>query len=391
MKKLRLKRGQERRILEGNLWVFSNQVDDPLHNYQPGDLVRITDRGGNSLGIGYVNPHSLIAARILTREEQEINGDFFVKRFEQAHDLRLKVLPEEEAVREVYSESDGLPGLIVDRYRDVLVMQITTAGMDRLKDKVNTSLQKVFKPRAIYERSDLSVRKLEGLEKRTGLMYGTLSDEPIPVIYGSVLVPAHVHRGHKTGLYLDQRMNLMFIEEFVRNAKVLDAFCYTGIWGLKSARFGAAEAVLLDDSEWALEVAMHTARRSRLAGRCRSVRGDAFDVLKAMAQQKESFDVVILDPPSFIKSKQHFQQGYKGYFDVNQRALAVLREGGFLVTCSCSHHMDEASFAQMIQDALHNSGRSGRILFKGRQGPDHPVLPQMPETEYLRCTVLQVY
>jgi 23S rRNA (cytosine1962-C5)-methyltransferase len=390
VKKLRLKKGQERRILDGNLWVFSNQVDDPLRNFSPGELARIMDRSGELLGIGYVNPHSLITARILSREESEINADFFRQRFIAARALRDKVVPEEEAVREIYSESDGLPGLVVDRYRDVLVVQITTAGMERLKELIVSSLKDFYKPKAIFERSDVGVRKLEGLGDSTGTLYGKMPDEPVWVIYSSLLVPADVSRGQKTGLYLDQRTNLQFVEDIANGARVLDAFCYTGAWALKATRFRAAEVVMLDDSEWALEIAMYTARRSRLGARMSSIRGDAFNVMKQMVKDKEKFDVVILDPPSFIKSKQHFKQGYRGYFDINQKALALLNEGGFLVTCSCSHHMDEASFAGLIEEALRASGRKGRMVFKGRQGPDHPVLIAMPETEYLRCAVLQV-
>jgi len=391
VKKLRLKKGQERRILDGNLWVFSNQVDEPLRNYGPGELARILDRSGEFLGVGYVNPQSLIAARILTREDREINADFYHQRFAAARALRQKVLPEEEAVREIYAESDGLPGLVVDRYRDVLVVQITTSGMERQKELVVSCLKDFYKPAAIFERSDVSVRKLEGLGDATGTLYGKLPSEPIPVVYSSLMIPVDVSRGQKTGLYLDQRMNLQFVEDISDGARVLDAFCYTGVWSLKAARFKAAEVILLDDSEWALEIAMHTGRRCRLASRMKAIRGDAFDVMKQMVKDKEKFDVVILDPPSFIKSKQHFKQGYKGYFDINQRALNLLNEGGFLVTCSCSHHMDWESLSDVITGALKATGRQGRVVFKGRQGPDHPVLTAMPETEYLRCVVLQVF
>ncbi len=390
MKKLRLKKGQERRILDGSLWVFSNQVDELLRNYGPGELVRIMDRGGEFLGIGYVNPQSLIAARILTREDREINADFFHRRFAAAHALRQRVLPEEEAVREIYSESDGLPGLVVDRYRDVLVVQITTAGMERQKELLVSCLKDFYKPDAIFERSDVAVRKLEGLGDATGTLYGKLPSEPIPVVYSSLLIPVDVSKGQKTGLYLDQRMNLQFIEDIVHGARVLDAFCYTGIWALKATRFRAAEVILLDDSEWALEIAMHTARRCRLGSRMEAIRGDAFNVMKKMVKDKEKFDVIILDPPSFIKSKQQFQRGYRGYFDINQRALSLLNDGGFLVTCTCSHHMDWDSFTEVISGTLKATGRQGRVIFKGRQGPDHPVLQAMPETEYLRCVVLQV-
>jgi 23S rRNA (cytosine1962-C5)-methyltransferase len=390
LKHLKLKHSQERRIQAGSLWIFSNQVEDSVKEFQPGEIVRVTLHNGRFLGIGYVNPHSLISVRILTTEERDIEADFFQQRFQQAKALRAKVLPGEAAVREVFSESDGLPGLIVDRYGDILVVQITTAGMDRLREVIVPVLAEVYTPRGIFERSDSGVRKLEDLEPRVGVLWGEIPEEPVWVRYAGLNMPVDVRLGQKTGLYLDQRKNLDLIAGLASGARVLDAFCYLGAWGIKAAKSGAEEVFFLDSSEWALDQIRATASRNRVGYLCELIHGEAFDTFKKLRAQGESFDLVILDPPSFIKSRARYKEGYKGYYNLNQRALELLRPGGFLVTCSCSHHMEEAAFAEMARSVMHRAGRSGRLLYKGRQGPDHPVLPQMPETEYLHCLVYQI-
>jgi 23S rRNA (cytosine1962-C5)-methyltransferase len=390
LRRLRLKHGQERRVQEGSLWVFSNQVEDAVKDYHPGEIVRVTLRNGRFLGVGYINPHSLIAVRLLTSEDQEIDGEFFRNRFQQARELREKILPGEEAVREIFSESDGLPGLIVDRYGDFLVVQISTAGMERLRDLFVPILVEIYQPHGIFERSDAGVRKLENLESRSGAIWGEIPEGPVWVKYSGLNLPVDVQRGQKTGLYLDQRKNLDTVVSIGKDARVLDAFSYLGAWGLKAAKSGAAQVTFLDSSGWALEQAMAAARRNRLAGICKTVQADAFDALKQMKAGGETFDLVILDPPSFIRSRSLFKEGYKGYYDLNHRAIDLVKPGGFLVTCSCSHHMDEVAFGELLQSVLRRSGRRGRLLFQGRQGPDHPILPEMPETKYLHCTVCQV-
>lgn len=390
MKRLRLKRGQERRILEGSLWVFSNQVDDPLRDYQPGEIVRLTTRGSRFLGIGYVNPHSLIAFRLLSREDVEIDADFFCRRFSDARELRQKILPGEEAIREVFSESDGLPGLIVDRYGDVLVISITTAGMDARRDVLTQALQETYKPATIYERSDAPIRRLEQLDEKSGLISGAIPEKPFWVKFAGIASPVDVIRGQKTGLYLDQRANIESVGSICKNARVLDAFCYVGSFGIRAAKAGAKSVMLLDSSDWALEQAMMAARRNRVGTICRPVHDDAFDALKKLAKANETYDLVILDPPSFIRSRAHFKEGYKGYYDLNMRACSLVVPGGILVSCSCSHHMDEKTFLDMLASLLRRVNREGRILYRGRQSPDHPVLPSMPETEYLHCIALQI-
>ncbi len=390
MRKLRVKRGQERRLLDGYLWVFANQVDDPLRDFQPGQIVRVTTRSGRFLGVGMVNPHSLIACRLFSREETEIGVDFLIDRCRKAQALRRRILPGEAAVREVFSESDGLPGLIVDRYGDVLVFSITTAGMDGLKPMIIEALNEVYRPAGIYERSDASVRKLEGLEEVTGVVSGSVPEKPFWVRFAGVTLPVNVRQGQKTGLYLDQRLNLQNLTPFARDARVLDAFCYVGAWGIAAAKYGAREVTFLDSSAEALSAAERAVRRARVTDRCATIRGDAFDLFKKMISEKRKFDVIFLDPPSFIRSRSRFKEGYRGYFDLNQKALALLEPGGILVTCSCSHHMRADSFFEMLQAVLRRSERDGKILYIGGQSPDHPALPQMPETDYLKCVALQI-
>jgi 23S rRNA (cytosine1962-C5)-methyltransferase len=390
VKTLRIKRGQERHVTGGSLWAFSNQIDASLRDYEPGEIIHLTTRNGRFLGTGYVNPHSLIAVRLLSREEVEIDAEFFHRRLKWSQQLRRKILPGEDAVREVFSESDLLPGLIVDRYGSILVTQIATAGMARLKGELIQALQEVYQPDGIYERSDLGVRKLEGLEESVGLLHGQVPEDPIWLKYEGLSLPVDVRRGQKTGLYLDQRRNLDFIVSLAHEARVLDLFSYTGAWGLKAARAGAAQVTFLDSSEWALEQVQKAARRNRVAGACTTLKGTALDTLKKLVKQKQKYDVLVLDPPSFIKSKSRFKEGYKGYFDLNQRALELIAPGGFLITSSCSHHMLEATYLELMRSVLRQSGRDGRLLYRGLQGPDHPVHPSMLQTEYLHCFVLQI-
>lgn len=385
-----MKRGQERNIHGGSLWVFSNQIDDSLKNFLPGEMVQLVARNGRHLGIGYVNPHSLIAFRLLSLDNIEINTDFLVSRLKVAQQLRNKILPGEDAVREVFSESDQIPGLVVDRYGEVLVLQIATAGMAALKTEIVAALQEVYHPIGIFERSDISIRKLEGLEEQSGLLSGKVSPKPIWLQFAGINLPVDLRHGQKTGLFLDQRNNIQLLEPLASGCRVLDTFCYVGTWGLKAAKAGAVDVTFMDSSAGALTLAASAARRNKLADRCQFLKMDAFDGLKNLAGDQRQFDLVILDPPSFIRSRAHFKEGYKGYFDLNHRALSVLRPGGVLMTCCCSHHMDEATFRQLIHTVLRRNNRGGRIVYRGQQGPDHPVLMTMPETEYLHCLVVNV-
>jgi 23S rRNA (cytosine1962-C5)-methyltransferase len=390
MKKVRLKRGQERRLLAGSLWIFSNQIDDPIKDYLPGEIVRVTERNGKFLGVGYINPHSLIAVRILTREDRDIDRQFFLDRFRAAQSLREKILPDESAVREVFSESDGLPGLVLDRYADRFVMQISTIGMDKLKTILVDCVQEIYQPATLYERSDISVRKLEGLEPVTGLISGLKPDKLLWVKFADILLPVDIVHGQKTGLFLDQRRNLEPVTAIARGGVVLDAFSYVGAWGLKAARAGAEQVIFLDSSQWALDQALKAARRNRVASSCRALKSDAFSAMQQFDAENRRFDLIILDPPSFIPSRSHFKDGYKGFFDLNQRAMRIIKPGGFLVSCSCSHLLGEAEFNEMLLTVANRCGRKCLLLYKGRQGPDHPVLPPMPETEYLHCSVLKI-
>ncbi len=390
MKKLHLKGGQERSILEGHLWVFSNQIESSLKEFSPGEIVQLTTRSGKLLGTGYVNPHSLISFRLLAKEEIKIDKEYFVRRFRAAKDLRDRMFPGSQAVREVFSESDMVPGLIVDRYKDKLVLSITTTGIDNLRDIVVDALNDVYCPSGIYEKSDAGVRKLEGLEARCEVASGNVSAKPVWVKFAGVTLPVDIHHGQKTGLFLDQRSNIINTAPFANNARVLDAFCYVGAWGIQAAKCGAKEITFLDSSHSALELTQSAAKRNKILEMSDFIEGDAFDQFKKFKSKKRQFDFIFLDPPSFIRSRSLFKEGYKGYFDLNQKALLQLAPGGVLVTSSCSHHMKEDSFFDMIKSLLRRNGKTGKILYRGYQSPDHPVHPAMPETEYLHCVALQV-
>ncbi|MFH1733742.1 MAG: class I SAM-dependent rRNA methyltransferase [bacterium] len=390
MKNIRIKRGQERRILEGYLWGFSNQIEDSVRDYNPGEVVRLSTRNGKFIGVGYVNPHSLIAVRILHQDDIEINTDFFLSRFGAARQLRQQIYGNEEAVREIYSESDYVPGLIVDRYLDNLVVSFNTAGMETHREAIINALQEVYKPAVIYEKSIGSSRKLEGLDENVGLISGDLPKTESWVQFAGIKLPVDLEKGQKTGLFLDQRLNIETIVPMVAKGKILDAFSYTGVWGLRAAKSGAAAVTFLDSSNWALEQAVKAAKQARLGKVCEVVNSDALQAFKAFAEQKQKFDVIFLDPPSFIRSKSSFKDGYRGYFDINQRAVDLLESGGLLVSSSCSYHMRPESFEELLKNVLRRKERSGRIIYKGRQAPDHPVLPAMPETEYLKCIAIQV-
>lgn len=390
MKKIRLKRGQERRILEGYLWAFSNQIEDPIRDCKPGEMIKVAKHNGKFLGIGYVNPHSLIAIRILHREEVEVTPELLADKLRKAQALRQQLLPSEEAVREVYSESDYLPGLIIDRYCDSLVICFNTTGMEELRDLIIPALEEVYQPAVIYEKSVSASRKLEGLNDVVGLISGKFDDKDTWVEFAGLKLPVDIEKGQKTGLFLDQRLNIDTVVPLVAKGKVLDAFSYTGAWGLRAAKSGAAQVTYLDSSAWALEQAKKAAGKMRVSKLCETVNSDTLQAFKTFAEANRKFDVIFLDPPSFIRSKSGFKEGFRGYFDINQRAVDLLNEGGILVSSSCSHHLRPDSFEDMIKKVLKRKGRTGRIIYKGRQAPDHPVLPEMSETEYLKCIAVQL-
>ncbi len=382
-----LKRGHDRRLLRGHPWIFSNEVQMPEEDLEPGTLVRVRDGKERFQGVGYFNPHSLIALRMLRRDLGPVDEAFLGERLEDAIRLRERLYPGAEAVRLVYAESDGLPGLVVDRYGDHLAIQVTTAGMERLAPIVQRLLHERLQPVCMVARNDTHFRSMEGLEEGVEVLSGT-PDEGLTVDYLGLRLAVDLMGGQKTGLFLDQRDNQSLFLPSVVSGSVLDTFCYQGTWGLLALRAGADEVVGVDTSADALEFADRHARANGLEERVRWVKQDVIEALKGLKEAGRTFQTVILDPPAFVKSKKHLKSGLRGYLDLNKRGLEVLAPGGTLITCSCSHHVQPEAFRDTVSHAASLLRRHVRVLGSGTQSRDHPPLLTAPETGYLKCLVL---
>ncbi len=389
---LYLKRGEEARLRAGHLWVFSNEIDvarSPLAGFEPGAICAIVDHRDKPLGIGYVNPNSLIAARLVVRGlEHALDRSLIVHRLNVALSLRERLYAE-PYYRLVFGESDGLPGLTLDRFDDVLVGQITTAGMERLKDTLTQAIVKVLKPRQLWWKNDAGSRVVEQLPSYVDLGYGEYGGETI-VREGGLTFGIDPVGGQKTGWFYDQRENREQLARFVKGKRVLDMFSYLGAWGLRAAAFGASEVVCVDASASAVEAIESNAQRNGLSDRATAVRADAFDHLKALRAAREHFDVVILDPPAFIKRKKDFKEGSLAYRRINELGMQVLARDGILVTCSCSHHMPRTALLETVQQGVRHLDRQAQLLMALQQAPDHPVHPAIAETAYLKGFICRV-
>jgi len=372
--------------------VFSNEVDvarSPLTAFEPGEIAAIIDHAGKPIGIGYVNPASLIAARLVVRGlAHPVDRSLIVHRLNVALALRERLYAE-PYYRLVFGESDGLPGLTLDRFGDVVVGQTTTAGMERLKDAITEAIVKVLKPRQLWWKNDASIRALENLPSYSDLGHGDYGAPPV-VREGGLTFELDPVGGQKTGWFYDQRDNRDRLARLVTGKRVLDMFSYLGAWGLRAAAFGASEVVCVDASQAAVDAIGRNAERNGLSDRVRAVRADAFDHLKALREARERFDVVILDPPAFVKRKKDFVEGRLAYRRLNELGMQVLAKDGVLVTCSCSYHMPRAALLEAVQQGARHLDRNVQMLVQLQQGPDHPVHPAIPETEYLKGFVCRV-
>jgi len=389
---LTLKKNEERRLLAGHLWVYSNEVDTrktPLPTFEPGGAIDIQSSTGRSLGTGYINPHSLICARLMTRRHGAVfDEDFFVQRLQTALALR-EALYRQPYYRLVYSEGDGLPGLIVDRYGEVLVMQLTTAGMERCKAEILGALHRVLDIKGVLLRNDAPVRELEQLDSTVE----TLGEVPacVQIEEGGIRFEVPLGEGQKTGWFFDQQGNRLAMHKYVAGRRVLDVFSYIGAWGLQAARAGATEVCCVDSSSPARELLQRNAVANGLEASIQVEGGDAFEVIGALQARKRRFDVVMVDPPAFIKRRKDIRSGEKAYHRLNYQALQLLEPGGFLISSSCSMHLAAERLQQILLQAARDSGRRLQILERGFQGMDHPVHPAIAETAYLKtlfCRVL---
>jgi 23S rRNA (cytosine1962-C5)-methyltransferase len=386
MKTVKLRQKEERRILRGHPWVFSNELQPGPGIEEPGELVDVLDFSGRFIGRGYINPHTLIAVRILTRTHEEINQEFFRKKISTARALRT-ALGLDNSFRAVFSEGDGLPGLIVDKYADTLVVQSSTAGMDRLLQEIIPVLQEEYEPKAIVLRNDISSREIEGLAQETRVIRGEVSDSVL-IEESGIHYAVDVLVGQKTGFFFDQRENRLGLKDFVQGERTLDCFCYVGAWSLSAARFGASEVTGIDSSEQAIALASRNAELNGLSAQFR--KADVFDELRAFEQKRERFGCIILDPPAFVKSRAKVREALKGYKEINLRAMKLLEPHGILVTSSCSHHIDQNLFREMLLDAAYSAGRQAKILEMRSQARDHPALLAAKETQYLKCAFLVI-
>ncbi len=382
---LRLKRGEDRRIAAGHPWVFSNEVDEqtPLRAFTAGEHARIESHRGQFLGHAYVNPHALICARIMSREAaRPINRALIEERLQGALRLRER-LYREPYYRLVFGESDGLPGLVLDRYGDLLVGQIATAGMEALRATVEAAVRERLAPAGLFWKNDSGARMLEELPRIAETAFGQVPAQ-LTVREAGLTFSAPLAAGQKTGWFYDQCANRARLARYLSpGARVLDVCGYVGAWSLTALAAGAGSAQCIDASETALEYAARNAEANGLA--LQTLRGDAFEALAALRERGERFDVVVLDPPAFIKRKKDIPRGQAAYRKLNQLAMGVIAEEGLLVSCSCSYHLTGEALTEILQSAARHSGRAVQILEAGGQSPDHPIHPAVPETRYLKA------
>jgi 23S rRNA (cytosine1962-C5)-methyltransferase len=383
-----LRKHEERRIADGHLWAFSNEIHKMEGDLQAGDLVRLLNHTGKFIGVGFYHPHSLIAVRVISRKEEQIDFQFFHRRIESALALRTTLFGNADAFRLVHGESDFLPGLVVDKYGDELVVQMFSAGMEQRSTLICDVLDSLFHPRAIIERNESGARLLEGLEQRKGILRG--ASAPVTISEHGLRYAVDLLEGQKTGFFLDQRENRKAIRRYAKGADVLDCFCNDGGFAMNAATGGAAHVTAVDVSETAISRAAINADANNLNGQIEFTAADGFEYLRKAAGQGKTFGVINLDPPSFAKNKKSVTQAKIGYKELHTGALKILNEGGILLTACCSHHIHEETFLEIIMHSANSLGKNLSLLEWRGAAPDHPVLPAMPETHYLKFGVFRV-
>lgn len=389
-----LKKGEGRMLKSGGLWIFDNEIASILGSFEDGDIVAVHDFDGYGLGKGFINRNSKIRVRMMTRNRhQEIDEAFLKMRVQEAWDYRKKV-SDTGSCRVIFGEADFLPGLVVDKFSDVLVVQSLALGIDRLKNQIVELLKEVLaadgiKICGVYERSDAKVRRQEGMELYKGFI-GEPFDTNVEIEENGVRYMVDVKDGQKTGFFLDQKYNRKAIQHLCKDAKVLDCFTHTGSFALNAGYGGAKEVTGVDASELAVEQATLNSKLNGMEDRVKFICRDVFELLPELEEKGEKFDVVILDPPAFTKSRNSVKNAVKGYREINLRAMKLVRDGGFLATCSCSHFMTYELFTQTIHQAARNVHKRLRQVEYRTQAPDHPILWAAEESYYLKFYVFQV-
>jgi 23S rRNA (cytosine1962-C5)-methyltransferase len=386
--------GQEKRLLGGHNWVFSNEIKEIRADGEPkpGDLAVIVTSTGHELGLCFYHPHSLIAGRMLTRSPKDvIDADFFRKRLADAMAYRERICPGENAYRLCFGESDGIPGLVVDRYGSILVLQVLSAGIERRLDMIAAALNELLQPKGIYLKNDHRTRALEGLPLECRTLSGAVP-EKTPIVEGGLRFVAAIGEGQKTGHYFDQRDNRAFLRPYFAGRNVLDLYCYTGGFAINAAKAGAKSVFAIDSSGPALQLAKENAKLNGVEGTVSFDEGDAEAALESFAGSMQPFkpDMIVLDPPSLVPAKKHLPKALRLYSKLNAMALKALPRGGLLATATCSHHVSREDFVKMLRDAQTKAQRSVRMIALRGQSADHPVLLAMPETEYLHFALLEI-
>ncbi len=377
------------RIINGHPWIFANELGDQDGEPQAGDIVDVYSYNGSFVGKGYYNAASQIRIRILTRDKDEvINDDFFLHRIQEAWEYR-KQIGYVENCRLIFGEADRLPALIIDKFNDYFVIQTLALGIDKWKDAIVTALQKLFNPKGIYERNDVPVRELEGLAQQKGFLSAPF-DTNIILNENALKFHVDIENGQKTGYFLDQQDNRRAIQHIVKGADVLEAFCYTGTFSLHAAHYGAKSVLGLDISETATNTAKRNAELNGYSHLCRFETVNAFDVLKQWVKDGRRYDVVMLDPPAFTKSRENIQKAITGYKEINLRGMKLVKPGGFLVTASCTNLVSPELFLQTIDMAAKDARRRLRQVCWQTQASDHPILWHVPSTQYLKFLIVQV-
>jgi 23S rRNA (cytosine1962-C5)-methyltransferase len=375
------------RILHGHDWVFSSEVLKVFGKPADGDVISLKDGRDHLIGSAIYNSKSQIVARRFSRRKQDLDLDFFNRRIAQAAQYRTRRGVDPKLCRVVWSESDGLPGVTIDRYGDYLVLQTLTLGMDSRKDLIMNAIADLFGDVTIIERNDVAVRRAEGLELRSGVLRGAACS-PVEIVIGGLKFQVDLLHAQKTGFYLDQKQNYETVAQYAKERRVLDCFTNQGAFALASARAGAAEVTGVEENSANIAAAKHNAARNNL--KVEWMEQDVFQFLRAAEKRQSQYDLIVLDPPSFTKTRGGLRDAIRGYRELHVRAFKLLSRDGVLATFSCSHHVSENAFAQMIADALVDARRSARRLRRFEQAPDHPVLPTLPETEYFKGTLLEM-
>lgn len=383
-------KGGRKRLKQGHLWIFRDEITGSTDGLSAGDIVRVHTDYGYDCGLGFFHPTSQIAVRLLHCFDEELTQEFIRQRLHNAQKLRERFFPSCTAYRLSFGESDFLPGLILDRYNDYFSMQILSAGMEKNKSLIINSLLELFpSTKGIIEKNDSRTRDLEGLPRNEEFIWGALADNII-IEENGILLNISLEHGQKTGYFFDQRLNRAAVANLSDGLKVLDCFTNQGGFALNAAKAGAVEALGIDISASAIEQCKLNAETNKLSN-AKFIKADVFEILKEKAHSGEKWDMVILDPPAFTKSKHTIPQAKRGYSDINRQALKLIEKGGFLVSSSCSHHISEEMFLSIIQDEAQRINRKLKLVWRGMQSPDHPILLGMPETAYLKFLIFEVW